>query len=658
VAGVLSDPAPAVATTRDAAGALIGMRRTLARNSPGGSGTVTTLRVVGVALAVGTLLCGLIRFEDPRRSVDLVAALMLGWLIGWVMGPILVRGAGLGLRPEWFALVPIPPRRLAAGLLVASFAGVAPAVTLVAFAVLPLTAAQFGVLPVLVAVPAMLLELVMVVLLSRVVAAGLAATMSSRRGQELGGLLMVVVIALASGGWSLATVVGQQLATGASPALGTALRVLPSGWGAVAVVATDRSDWPVVLAALAGLAVLSGLLLAAWARLLPVTMRRPGGRAPRGHLGRAASTDGRPTGWQRLLPASPTGAVVVKELHTWRRDPGRSLLLLLALMISGLNLAVPAVAFQLPAALPWVGLAAALIVAMGAANLYGDDGTALWLTRMVPGVEAADVRGRQAAWLLVVAPVMVVLTVTLTAFSGLAWAWPWVLATLPAMLGAAAGLGVLTSVTRPVRQKDPHRRTGPFDTGDDPNAVGAVIGQQYLLLVVAALATVPGASLVLLGGLRHQPLLEAAGVVVGVATGVLLFWWGGHLAARRLADQGAELMDLLHLGPQARTHRGPASPAPEPAVELPRWNSAARNTLWTLGILLVIPQGLVPIGFNLFGVDPQVKVWFAARYLPQDLQVPVAAGFIAAGLLAIWWAVTIGRRPAPSTRAGRARGPG
>jgi hypothetical protein len=51
----------------------------------------------------------------------------------------------------------------------------------------------------------------------------------------------------------------------------------------------------------------------------------------------------------------------------------------------------------------------------------------------------------------------------------------------------------------------------------------------------------------------------------------------------------------------------------------------------------------VPVAFNLFGVDPQVRVWFAARYAPQHLQLLVAAGFIAVGLLAAWWAVVLRR---------------
>jgi ABC-2 type transport system permease protein len=240
VAGVLTR-GPTGATIPEVTGALIGMRRSLARDAQGGSGMLLAGRVIGVGLAVGTLLLGLVRFQDPSRSVDLLATLFLGWLLGWVMGPVAVRGAGQGLRPEWFALLPLPPRRLAAGLLGASFVGVAPVVTLVAFAALPVTAARFGIPPVLVAVPAMLLQLVVVVLLSRVVMAALTATLSARRGQELGGLLVAVVIALASGGWSLAAIVGQQLAAGPSPALSTALRVLPSGWGPVAVAA---AAWP------------------------------------------------------------------------------------------------------------------------------------------------------------------------------------------------------------------------------------------------------------------------------------------------------------------------------------------------------------------------------------------------------------------------------
>jgi ABC-2 type transport system permease protein len=467
-----------------------------------------------------------------------------------------VRGAGLGLRPEWFALLPLGPRRLAAGLLAVSFTGFAPVVTMVAAAALVVAATRFGVAPVLVAVPATLLQVVLVVVCSRVVVAALGATLSSRRGQELGGLLMAVIIALASGGWSLAAVMGQQLATGPPPALTTALRALPSGWAPVAVAAAARADWPLALGALGGLLALSALLLGAWAALLPAVMRHPAG--PAGRAGPAAGP--RAGAWQRQLPAGPTGAVVAKELHTWRRDPGRTLLLLLAVLISGLNLAVPAVAFDLPAVLPFIGPAAALIVAMGAANLYGEEGTALWLTRMVPGTERADVRGRQAAWLLVVAPATVVLTVALTAVGGQGWAWPFVLAIVPAILGGTAGLMMVLSVTRPVRQKDPHRRAGPFDTGEDPNAAGALVGRQYLMLGLAAACAVPAAGLAVLGMLRHQPVLQGAGVVAGIATGVLLWWWGGRSATRRLADRGAELLDLLHLGARARSCPGPAPP--------------------------------------------------------------------------------------------------
>jgi ABC-2 type transport system permease protein len=132
---------------------------------------------------------------------------------------------------------------------------------------------------------------------------------------------------------------------------------------------------------------------------------------------------------------------------------------------------------------------------------------------------------------------------------------------------------------------------------------------------------------------------------------VLLYWWGGRAAARRLAARGAELMDLLNLGPQAGSPQSGRTggfrdwlrPAREPGLPLRRGRAALRGALLTIGILCIVPQGLVPIGFNLLGVDQQVKVWFEAPYLEQDLQVPAAAAFIAVGLLAILFAGAISR---------------
>jgi hypothetical protein len=110
-----------------------------------------------------------------------------------------------------------------------------------------------------------------------------------------------------------------------------------------------------------------------------------------------------------------------------------------------------------------------------------------------------------------------------------------------------------------------------------------------------------------------------------------------------LALPDRPLMDLLLLGPQARAEPEAAGPGGEPATTGSRRRHAAIGTLWTVGVICVVPQGLVPVAFNLFGVDPQVRVSFAARYAPQHLELLVAAGFIAVGLLVAWWAVVLRR---------------
>jgi ABC-2 type transport system permease protein len=204
--------------------------------------------------------------------------------------------------------------------------------------------------------------------------------------------------------------------------------VLPSGWGPVAVEAAARDEWLAAAGWLAGLAVLTVAVAACWPAVLSRRMdaaARPA-RAGGGHRGR-----------RMVLPRTAAGAVAAKEVRMWARDPIRLTCLLIAVIVGAAACAIPRVSAGTDLLLPFAGIGTALIAGACAGNLYGSDGTSLWLTIMTPGAARADVRGRQAAWLLVVAPYTIAVTIAFTALSGDDAAWPWVLAVLPALLDAA-----------------------------------------------------------------------------------------------------------------------------------------------------------------------------------------------------------------------------
>jgi hypothetical protein len=149
------------------------------------------------------------------------------------------------VRAEHFALTPVPPRRLAVGLLGSAFAGTTTAVTLLAFISLVIFGARLGVLPALVAVPVVVLQLVLVVLLSRLAVTVFGQVARSRIGSAVVGVLVAGLLILSQSGWMLAVAVRTSglLSTGVTPAFATLVRALPSGWGLYAVEAAGRSDW-------------------------------------------------------------------------------------------------------------------------------------------------------------------------------------------------------------------------------------------------------------------------------------------------------------------------------------------------------------------------------------------------------------------------------
>ncbi len=484
---------------------------------------------------VAALVCAaLIGFHPGgmRVGADIAAALFAVWTLGWLFGPIMTGGGDETLRPENFALLPIRPAHLAFGLLGAATVGIAPAATLLAFCGLVVAAIPLGIMAVLVAALAVVLQLALAILLSRVLVAAIGTLLGSRRGKDLG----VLLAALAGLSYLPAKyafealgpiVVGQT-----APAFTAALRYLPSGWGPTAVVAAAEGDWPLVLGWLLALSVLDGLLVVTWSRLLVRRLTvRPSAVGPRSPVSAGARAR-----WS-LLPDSPLGAVIGKELRLWWRDARRRTLLITSILV-GAILPLSSTAFSANS-FAYLALWIALFAALQVGNLYGLDGSAVWQTVVTPVAARADVRGRQLAWLLVVGPVALLAAAVAPGLAGSPAAYPWVLALVPALLGGGAGTLLLMSVLTPFPM--PVQRDGnPFAASGH---VGfANFGTRLVLCLLQLVPAVPVAVLLLLGSLDVLPWALWVALPVGVLGGVVTAWWWGRIAYRRLEAQGPELL--------------------------------------------------------------------------------------------------------------------
>lgn len=499
-------------------GVLIRMRwRVLLHSLRGRQAALTVIgSLFGLVAAAGTLVLAGADFDKASVQTDFVAAVYLLWTFGWLVAPILTGGGDETLRPEHFALLPLTPRQLAAGLLGASFVGVPAVVTGIAFCGLLLLADGTHLVAAVIAVP---LQLVFAVLLSRVTIAALGAALRSRRGRDLGVLLAAAVGMSGFLVQALVRTLGPTIAAGDSPVLSAVLRSVPSGWGTAAAT----SSWPVTLLCLIGLAVLDVSLLALWGVLL---VRR---------TTRVTSVEG-PARGRAFASRSPLGAVIGKELRTWARDARRRVSLMSMLVVATILTVGPLLSGNGHPS-PYGGIAMVAVGAFLAGNLYGMDGSAMWHTLVVPGAASVDVRGRQTAWLMIVGPVAAVLAFVMPAVTdpGL---YPWVLGLLPALLGGGAGLVVLLSVF--VAYPMPDRKASPFASGGNPGLLRFL--SQLAIALLLGVGVLPVIAVEIVGQVLDEPVVSWLGVPVGIAIGVLLFWWWGGIAGRRLDSRGPELL--------------------------------------------------------------------------------------------------------------------
>ncbi|TCC52911.1 hypothetical protein E0H75_03975 [Kribbella capetownensis] len=552
---------------------------------------------IGAGAFCGLVLAGGTIWVAARGDNDgLVVALGI-WMLGWVVGPLFAGGGDETLKPEYFSMLPLPPRTLSTGLLVAAVAGVAPVISLVALLSLVVAGAQLSVAAALIALPALVLQLFCFILASRLAVAVYGVLLQVRSGAVLAAVVNAFILAFAAQGWAL---IVAYVSTDVQGTVATAARIAPSGWGLAAVEAAGRGDWLEALLPLVGLVLLAAVMLIAWSALL---VRRTTASHMSHKVRRPLSADG------------PSSAAAAKELRSWTRDLLYGHKAVFAVSY-GLFFCMMPLALKATYMLPWAGPAAVIMAGAMASNLYGADGTALWTTLMTPGSAGPDVRARQRAFLLVFGPLTVLITVLFTWWAGDAGAWPLVLSVLPALLGGAAGLIVACSVWAAVPTTDAHKRSGnPLNSGENE---GETMGLVYVMLVLVSVSAAPA--------LVAALYWSWWGVPIGLLSGVLAWWYLGRLAINRLEQRGPELLTLLRHGRTVEEAKKKAQ-----YESIPRWKRTLAGFCLGFAAIPLFPQALVPAIFLLTG-NADTKSWFLALYVANPLRWLVIAGMAVLGL--------------------------
>ncbi|MEV0714404.1 hypothetical protein [Asanoa sp. NPDC050611] len=504
-------------------GVLIPMKWQILRHSFTGTKAATTVTgvVAGVAAAGCTLWLTIA--AGPDRAGGALLLTMASWLLGWVVGPMM-GGTDPGLRREHLRHVPLTDRQLAVGLLGAALVGVGPVVTLLGGTSLIWYALRLDLAAVPVALLVLVLFVLLLVALSNVVVSIVGRVLNSRLSAALMAIPWGVLVCLAAQGWVIIVAITGGPETALPPFIADKLRLAPSGWPVVAIEAAARGDWALAAAVVAGLAAAIAAALGAWALLL----HRP--------VSPTVIRGARRRGWR---PPTALAAVVGKELRTWGRDLVRIHFLAFALVYVLTYVLLPLL-INVTDYLPMSGVFFTVFAVGCCAHLHSSDGTALWQTLLTPGAERADVRGRQRAWLLLVAPVALAMTVAGAIWHG---AWDmvaWAVGLLPVVLGGGAGLLVFISVFMPVRIADPHKRG--INPGSDGGGLAGIV---WLVLLSMTVLASPALALLITGTVRDDEVLRWLATPVSVVLGAGLAWGLGRLAIARLTNRGPELLAKL-----------------------------------------------------------------------------------------------------------------
>ena len=459
-------------------------------------------------------------------AADLTTVIFTLFGLAWLILPLVAFGLDSTLDPATLALYPIRTRPLAVGLLAASATGAWPAATLLGLLGVTIGLAR-GALGVLIALVAVLLQVLFCITLARFVTTGLAGVLRSRRGKDFAALLFIPIFAIYEGAFQVIPKLASEGALTASSFGGVDLwlRWTPPGLAVHAIwdASTGHPGTALLrLAVLAGIIVVLGV---GWIQFLR-----------RALVTTDTSTQSEVRG--SVLPFARYGLRGTVAARFWlyqRREP-------YSLIYWGITVVIMAVvAFRLVLSPDWFGGLLASGAAGGAfigafhSNAIGWSGPGF-------GLEAMALNGRRALRAYfsgqnIALGAIAVPLVTAVCF-GLAAVAKHPMDGFAAMAVGLAGIGAglaLANIFTVTMAYPMEKRGGTPMPRAASGHNGEAAGSQLITLLGVGLAVTP----VILAAVFTQsvsPAFRMPVLVLGAAAYGLALAWGGVRAAAILAE--------------------------------------------------------------------------------------------------------------------------
>jgi ABC-2 type transport system permease protein len=506
------------------------------RSSTAAGTTFVISAFFAFVLAVGGFYV-LSLFRGSSASVDLTTVVFTVFAFGWLIAPIISFGLDGTLDPAALQLYPLRTRPLAVGMLAASATGAWPAANL--FCLLGVTVGLArGAAGVLVAVIAVVLQVLFCITLARLVTTSMARMLRSRRGKDLAAFLIIPIFALVE---LLGQVVPRAAARGGITAasfhgIDAWLRWLPPGLAVHAIQDASHGRPGVAAAQLALLAAVIIALGWGWIRSLSRALETPDTST------QSAQVRG------RMLPLGRyglRGAVAARFWIYQRRDP---VSLIYWVMTAVIMVVVSISSIVSRPVHPGVVIASAVF---GAAFVGFFHANSVGLTGPSFIVEALALRSRRSlrayftgqniALALIAVPLLTVICFGLAA--AIRHPMQGIPATAVALAGLGAGLGLSNILTvtlaypMAMRTGSPMRQAAPGYTsytfgGILANLVGVAVAASPVIAASALTSGDPAA--------LRAPLL----LVCSAGYGLALAWAGVALAAREAEGRMPELCQI------------------------------------------------------------------------------------------------------------------